>query len=543
MAVFGYHNYGTPFGALAPSGFFNSEGEGFYNYSGFSSRDGRSGLSGFSGFSGFSAFCGPDGLTFLPWQPTLTFPLNYQFLTGIVNITWQSPEIPEPCGSRTTFEVQFTRTFSRGSGWKTLSLDVPSSVRSIPFDVSAVPFTEDGGIRIRAKTELGLYSQWSTTIVPFTIANHPPGKPSLVSPLGGETVDNSLPVVWREAKPRDVDGQVVTYRIQVTPSFSTGLGWITVPGGNALAEGTAAFFIDTFDFPEGDDYGVRVVAVDSLGAESEPAQVGDMSVHHPGSFVIDTIAPEGSVLINDGDTLAGDYRVKLSLFASDATTGIKDFRVKNADEDCWSDFDTFVPEKFWDLSRTDGVKRILVQFRDFAGNVSEACDCEIVSHVLSLEGNATDVEVFNNKLYAAFDLHGNLVEYRVLVRLANQFSEPQVTALAKLGNYLYVAARNPDTSVSSIYKFDGVAVLVASISGSGNVLSMVAYNDTLYMGLEDGRILSLVNTTLATVNLGVLASSAAKTRLRTDGAFLYVTERNKGEYLVFNGSTWQGRPV
>ena len=532
MAAFGQNNYGTPFGAIDPTQFFNQNGSGFYNYSGFSSR---SGASGFSGTLANSGFCGPNGLTFLPYSPTLTFPLNFEVLQGQVEITWNEASPPSPCDNGVVYELQFTRTFSSGSGWKTISTDMLVGTSSFLFDFSEIPYTDDAGFRIRARDSKGLFSAWSDSNQPSMVANHAPNPVTLLSPLGNDVVDYSLPVIWREAAVKDVDGQSVTYMVEMTSTYSLDAGWATVAGANALPEGTVAFSIDCFDLPEGPDYGVRVSAVDSLGLGSVPRASGPIAIKHQGNIMIDTLPPDGTITINGGQALAAGTTVNLTLSAWDASTGVKDVRFRNADEgdDCWSGWDSYETSKIWDLTGTDGVKRVLVQFRDYANNVSSACDCEIVGKVLQGTGNCTAIEVFNGGLYAAFDANGNLTRYSVLVNTAATFPEPEVTALARLGNFLYVGTYNPVALTSSFYRFAGVATrLFSGITSKIN--TACAYGSGVYIGLADGRILVYANGGLTLE----YSAGIPIMRLTTDGAVLFATLETGGDYLVFDGTTW-----
>lgn len=539
MAVFGNQNFATPFGALTPSGFFDASGKAFYSYSGFSSREGFFGFSGMSGlagntFTGFSAFCGDNGIEFLPWRPTLVFPRTYALLEGVTPIFWEPARPTDSCGDSVTYTVQFTRSFSQNTGWRTIRDDIPEGTNQLEFDVSGIPFTEDGGIRVRAKDVHNLYSEWSTNVEPFTIKNHAPNPVTLLFPVGRETFDNSLLVIWREAEVADLDGHQVFYIVEVTDKFSKNEGWVIPPDGEALTQGTTSFTINSFDFPDGDDYGVRVTAVDEFGARSASQAAGGIKIRHAGNFIIDTKPPVGTLLINDGAALAKDTRVKLSLFARDDATRVKDVRFRNEGEECWGDWDTYTPQKFWDLTESDGVKRVFVQYRDCAGNVSEVCDCEIVSRVLCDEGNATDIEVFANKLYVAFDKNGNLIEYRVLVDQAAELPEPQLTALAKLGNILYIATHDPDVPEAGLYRYDGSASKLLTIDAV-KVLSMVAYKDKLYLGLDDDRIMELDGTSLATS----FVASSPVSRLRTDGSILFAALAGGSEFLTFDGTNWK----
>lgn len=533
MAVFGEHNHGTPFGALAPSGFFDSQGNAFYSYSGFSARDGFLGFSGLSGYSGFSSFCGPDGLEFTPFKPTLTFPINFEMLSGQVQVTWKEAVPPDPCDARVTYELQFTRTFSQDSAWQTVAMDVPRGTASLLVDFSGVPASNDCGMRIRARDYKNLLSAWSMNQVAFTIANHPPRPVEMLFPLGRETFDSSIPLVWRSFEQRDIDGHQIFYRVEITSSFSRNSGWVAVPEGEKLQAGSVAFSVNSFDFPEGDDFGVRVVAFDDLGLGGDPAAVGRLKIRHTGNFFVDTTPPDGGMSINDGDALAVDKRVRLNLFAVDVSSGVKDVRFRNSDEDCWGEWEPYSEEKFWLLSDGDGVKRVFVQYRDFADNTSEVCDCDVVTRVLCDEGNATDVEVLNDKLYASFDKNGNLVEFRVLVRNAASVTQPQVTALARLGSFLFMSAYDPASNQTTIYRYDGTASAISSGIAS-KALTMVGYNNKLYIGMQDGKIYEINNLSLSTS----YAAANPVHRLRTDGMNLFAGVRGGGQYLVFDGASW-----
>lgn len=534
MAAFGDHNYGTPFGALSASAFFDTQGSGFYDYSGFSSRAGLFGFSGTVGVSGYSGFCGYDGIEFLPFRPTLTYPLNFEMLNGPITITWKEAAPPDPCDPNVAYELQFTRSLSLDSGWKTVAADIPAGTSSYDFDLTNISYTDDGGFRIRARDSRFLFSDWSRSNEAFTVANHAPNSVAILGPTAHDVFDYCVGVVWKEPTILDIDGHGVSYQIEITDQYSADDGWIVVPSAESIPQGTTSFNITSFDFPEGDDYGIRISSIDELGLASVPVKVGPFTIRHQGSFIVDTLPPEGSIAINDGEALAANTRVKLTLFAFDEATGVKDVRFRNAEEDCWSDFDVYVPEKFWDLPKTDGVKRVFVQFRDYADNISEVCDCEIVSRVLCDEGNAVDIEVFNNRLYVAFDARGNLVEYRVLVRTAAELPEPELSALARFNNYLYISTFD-ETDGARVYRYDGRATFSFAIAGA-KILSMQTYNDVLYLSLDDGRIMSHNGTTTSTVH----SATSAVTRLRTDGAVLYATVLGGGEYLsTINGTTWK----
>ncbi len=292
MAIFGEQDYSAPFGVIKPEEFFDSSGNGIYNYSGFSSRKGDLFLhSQYANYSGFSAYCGEHGLPFRPFKPTLIFPLNYEALHGQVTISWSTIFPPHPCNYPVTFEIQFTRNFSKNYGWSTIADKIPANsinggYYTYIFDVSNIPFTEDGGLRIRSKDFNYLTSDWEKTISAFTIANHPPEQVEIISPITGDLIDNQLIVIWKEANPRDIDGHNVIYKIEITHTASSNSNWVTVPNADQLPEGTTSFKIDTSNFPDGNDFGIRITSIDQLGATSDSVKVNKLTINHSGIFFI-----------------------------------------------------------------------------------------------------------------------------------------------------------------------------------------------------------------------------------------------------------------
>lgn len=535
MGVFGQNEYGSPLGALDPRDIFNFSGIGFYDYSGFSSRGGDLGISGFS-LAASAQACQQPGAEFIPWPPTLLFPLNYDVVVGTTSVAWREAVPQDACDpDGITYELQYTSSFSKGTGWRTLATSLPSGTTSHAVDFSVIPYTEDGGVRVRARDSRGLHSSWSTNINPFTVANHAPNPVRLQYPRNqNETFDDSITLLWKEPESADIDGHTVSYSVEVTRSFSADAGWEVVPEASALPRGVNAFVINTFDFPEGADYGARVVPVDQFGARGTPSQVR-FRIRHEGNFIIDTVAPVGSAVINDGATLTSDPRVKLELSAEDVTTGIKDFRIRNGDEECWGDWDTFVPQKFWDLTGQDGLKRIFVQFRDYAGNVSESCGCEVVSRVLCGTGNVTDIQSSPQRLFASFDQEGKVVGYTVVAQDVANLEQEDVTALGWLSDDLYAAAYDSSQDETTVYRIRG-SVSKTMTSVSGKITSMSGFQSGLYVGLESGFIKEILGSGVQYPAVGQ-PSLDPISRVRARGSLLVATAG--ATYVTYNGVTWQ----
>ncbi|MFH1854629.1 MAG: hypothetical protein ABH815_04880 [Candidatus Omnitrophota bacterium] len=90
------------------------------------------------------------------------------------------------------------------------------------------------------------------------------------------------------------------------------------------------------------------------------------------SFVVDTAAPTGSIIINNQDSLTNSVYVSLTINAVDSNTGIKSMSVSNDgvfDTEPWESFS--VKKDNWILPAISGTRKVYVKFKDNAGNTSE----------------------------------------------------------------------------------------------------------------------------------------------------------------------------
>ena len=99
--------------------------------------------------------------------------------------------------------------------------------------------------------------------------------------------------------------------------------------------------------------------------------VGNRATPLVWSFIVDTEAPTGSIIINNQDAVTNSVYVNLSLSANDTITGVKNMSISNDgvfDTEAWELFD---PRKdSWILPAISGTRKVYVKFKDGAGNVS-----------------------------------------------------------------------------------------------------------------------------------------------------------------------------
>lgn len=121
----------------------------------------------------------------------------------------------------------------------------------------------------------------------------------------------------------------------------------------------------------------------------------------------DTTPPVGSVVINGGATSTSTPTVTLSLTATDDATGVTQMRFSN-DGVTFSAASSFSTTASWSLSAGNGVKQVFAQFRDGAGNWSNAATATITLAIPPATGGLVAAYGFNeNQGTVAADSSGN----------------------------------------------------------------------------------------------------------------------------------------
>ena len=110
-------------------------------------------------------------------------------------------------------------------------------------------------------------------------------------------------------------------------------------------------------------YYFRVRARDGAG------NVEDWPPAYDTFTVIDTEAPTGTLVINNGALSTTFTGVRLAISGRDVSGKVAWMRFSN-DGNAWSDWETYADSKSWTLSNGDGLKTVNVQFMDEIGNAS-----------------------------------------------------------------------------------------------------------------------------------------------------------------------------
>ncbi|CAA9388445.1 MAG: tolB protein precursor, periplasmic protein involved in the tonb-independent uptake of group A colicins [uncultured Rubrobacteraceae bacterium] len=122
--------------------------------------------------------------------------------------------------------------------------------------------------------------------------------------------------------------------------------------------------------PDG-GHAFEVRATDATaGADPTPARL---------SWSVDARGPVGDVAINGGRARTRDRSVSLAPDATDPGSGVAEMRLRNGRGE-WEAWRPYAPSAEWRLSRGEGKKTVLAQYRDGAGNASEVARDSIAYH-------------------------------------------------------------------------------------------------------------------------------------------------------------------
>ena len=160
---------------------------------------------------------------------------------------------------------------------------------SYTWDISAVKSGSNYGVRVIASDYFSSSDpSVGGTSARFTILNHAPNTPVFTLPKVGDVANTIIREEWAEADPVDVDGDQTNYVVEITRDITaTTVLWESV---GIFPQGTTRIFANSSTLPDGDNYRLRIKAVDSKGAEgatnesptfsvSNKVYVNDFEVH------------------------------------------------------------------------------------------------------------------------------------------------------------------------------------------------------------------------------------------------------------------------
>jgi len=482
--------------------------------------------------------------------PTMISPNGGEIFTeGSITIQWAEP-LNVPATETIWYEVFITDSFDVNSKPELIQIaTIPYGHSSYSYYINKNLKGSNCRVGIRAVNQSGGRSQMSFSSDNFTITNEELPSPSVLDPHSGGVYFSYIPIILQHDAILGRCSQRAFYQIFYSSKLQD-IGW-TLLRSNIMV-GSDPFDLDVRNIPTSSDYAFKIELVDN-GHVSPPLFIDNVTVNNISYFIIDTIPPKGSIRIVDNDEYSKNKDFIVSLEAYDKSSDVKEFQIEEtdiaSDTTVVGTSSSMTPKASWDIQTdNDGVKLIKVRYKDYGDNViQDAINPVYFRTYKSLDNKAITAflnDVVGNKLYTAFEGNAEnpsldnplLYKDQSLLYTLNG----NATALEKYNNVLYVAIQDPDENKGILQRESGGAL--QNVANNGNVLdslyssdsiinTMEVFDGKLFLGLQNGTLLSFNGATITTENSSYLNIRSINL-IRTDGNLLYVFFENSTEIMI-----------
>ena len=493
-------------------------------------------------------------------SPTLVYPNGGEtFIGGSINIQWTEPDGIQS-KELVWYEIFITDKFGKNEKPELLQIaTIPSGNTSYTYTIQKNLKGTESKIGIRAVNHEGLRSKISFSADNFIISNKKLPTPSVMEPITGNSYFSYIPFIFDHSSIIGRCSQRSFYQIYYK-SDNQGIDWSLFQSN--IMVGSDPISIDVSNFNTDSDYMFKIELVSGEDV-SESAFINNININNINLFLIDTTPPKGSIKIIDNEEYTKEAALLVSLEASDKTSDIKDVQIQQTDvgsgEVVNGIFVDMTSLLTWDIKSidggdpTDGVKLIQARYRDFGNNIIEDLG---ISNYFRTYKNLDDrnVTVFlydGTDLYSAFDedisTETTFQLYKNLTLLSALDGE--CSSLKFYNNILYISIKD-DENKGILQRFTGGAVntvadnesqyldsaqtTLNSLYYADSVINaMEVFDNTLFLGLENGELLSFSGSTIMVENDDYFNIRSIN-NLKTDGNLLYILFDNTTEILVMS---------
>ena len=482
------------------------------------------------------------------------------FTEGDINIQWVEPT-NIPSTELIWYEIFITDDFEIVKESELLQIaTLPSGNTSYSYTIHKNLKGSKSRIGIRAVNNIGFRSKISFSADNFTIVNEFLPSPSLMSPVNGDVYFSYVPFIFDHSSVLGRCSQRSFYQIYYK-SDNQNLDW-TLMKGNIMV-GSDPINIDISNLNTDSDYIFKIELVDGDNM-SAPVFVDNININNINLFLIDTIPPVGFIKIIDNEEYTKNKSLILKLEASDQTTEAKEVQIQQTNiesqEVALGNFVPITPLITWDIKPeggsteiVDGVKLIQARYRDRGDNVIKDI---ITDNYFRTYKNISNIEVSvlfhdGEDIYYAFvgdDTLGSSPQlYKNLTFLSTL--DGDATSLEIYNSILYVSIKD-DENKGILQRFSGGSIdtiidndnqylnqaqtiLNSLYSADSTINAMEVFDNTLFLGLDNGELLSFQGVSITSENSSYLNIKSIN-NLKTDGNLLYIFFDSTTEILIMN---------
>ena len=492
--------------------------------------------------------------------PSLTYPNGGEkFTEESINITWVEPSDTSSTEYK-WYEIFITDDSEEHKKSELLQIGtIPAGKTSYSYTIQKNLRGKRCRIGIRSVNHEGKRSKFSFSAGNFIIQNESLPSPALMEPTPEGTYFAYLPFIFDHNAVKGRCSQRALYQVYYK-SDNQDIDWTLLKSN--IKTGTDPVNIDISHFNTDSDYSIKVELVDGDNV-SLPVFINNVNINNINTFLIDTTPPRGTISVVGNDEYTKETSFILSLSAVDDTSAVKDVQIQQTDlgvtsqgialgeYTSLSSLMTFDLKGIGEEELVDGVKLIQVRYRDYGDNTIETSSvANYFRTYKSLENREVSVFLHNGTdLYYTFVAEGSSPAqlYKNLTFVSTLDGE--ATALHYYNGILYVAIKDEENkgilqrlsggSVNTVSDndsqyLDSLATILNSLYLSDSVINaMEVFDNKLFLGLENGSLLSFSGATVTTQNDDYLNVRNIN-NVRTDGNLLYILFDNTTEILIMN---------
>ncbi|MFJ7407874.1 MULTISPECIES: S-layer homology domain-containing protein [unclassified Lysinibacillus] len=196
---------------------------------------------------------------------------------------------------------------------------------------------------------------------------------------------------------------------------------------------------------------------------------GNESPEYQRIITLDTVAPTGSVVINNGNAYTTNRDVTLNLSLASGVTDVvgAQFSINNSS---WSGVEAFSPTKSYTLPAGDGSKTVYVRFIDRAGNVGTAQESVTLDTIAPVVNGITNGASYNAKQTITFNEGTAKLNGTIFTSGSSVDAE---------GSYVLVVTDIAGNTTTITFSIDKTAPFVSGVAdgGSYNSSKTITFNE------------------------------------------------------------------
>lgn len=469
-----------------------------------------------------------------PNFPTLLYPNGGEtILVNEIVVSWSVPSPASPDNRAVAYELYYTDTFDplKEPDWKQIA-DLPSTSTQHVWRFGNSIRSTRCRVAIRSRNGRGERSRFTVSAADFSIHRRKLESPTLISPIGSDRFDKSIEII------PDDSGIVGSHSERSFYQFYYSSAEANIPL-TAIAQnvpiGVGSITWKTINLPPAKDYVLQAYLADDDGNVSDSIFVRHIEIAHEGFFVIDTLPPQSSVVINDNDTFTKDRTVSVTVVSYDEATAVHSMQLK--DDDSESSPEPSSDATVYELSAGDAVKTVELLLQDYGANRNDDQTQRLFDVLVETDSGVKVADIATDRLTSTTWVitstpHNSLYKIKSFPSLVTAF-EDEPTAVAVFGSFTYVGVKTTD-SLGILMQFNGYeAVVSKEFTESDSVINaMTVHGKLLFIGFENGVVYKFDGLNFTKIN----GTGNPVRSLVSDGSLLYLTERNGTDVFVYNGT-------